>query len=143
MDESVFHMGDATEAQRGYFTAATDGVIVLAPGVNQPDQTVYSIDAPDFAKVLRESGASVGWATEDRDYLDLKSIEIYLGTIVVTLITTVVANVISDAIDRYTVGRAVGRLNIRIVETETSRSFEADGEADKVVNALREWNRDD
>ncbi len=139
--DGVFYESDATESQRSHFDKASPGTILLAPGVNRPDQSVYSVDAADFAKVLRECGARVEWATAEREYLDLKSIEVFLGTVVVPFVTSAVAGLLVEAIVRYLDGRDVRRLNVRIIESETAKTFEADGDAEQVVKALREWKR--
>jgi len=141
--ETLFFETEATEAQRSQFDKVKDGAILIAPGVNRPDQSAYAIAAADFAKVLTECGAHVEWAAaeSEREYLDLKSIEIFLGTIVVPLITGTVASLLAEAIIRFLDDRDVRRLNVRIVESETAKSFEADGDAEQVVKALREWKK--
>lgn len=140
---AIFLESGATEAQRSRFGKVRNGAILIAPGVNMPDQSAYAVDAADFAKVLIEGGAVVDWAAPaaEREYMDLKSIEVFLGTLIVAVITETVAVLIADAIVRYLDDRDVRRLNVRIVESETAKSFEADGDAAAVVRALREWKK--
>jgi hypothetical protein len=143
MSETIFRESDAADTHRQLFGMAREGVILVAPGVNQPHQSAYAIDAVDFSKVLAEHGAEVEWASSpaEREYIDLKSVEVFLGTFVVTVVSTAIGNLLADAISRYLGDRAVRRLNVRIVESETARSFEADGDAAEVVKALRAWRK--
>lgn len=143
MQDSIFRESEAADAHRQLFPKVREGAILIAPGVNRRDQSAYAIDAVDFAKVLAEHGADLDWASppSEREYLDLKSVEIFLGTLVVTILSTTIANLLADAIIGYLGDRTVRRLNVRFVETETARSFEADGDAAEVVKALRAWRK--
>jgi hypothetical protein len=143
MQETIFSESGAADAHQQLFGKVRDGAILIAPGVNRPNQSEYAIDAVDFSKVLAEQGADVEWASPptEREYLDLKSVDIFLGTFVVTVVSTTIGNLLAEAISRYLGDRGVRRLNVRIVESETERSFEADGDAAEVVKALRAWRK--
>lgn len=110
---------------------------------------VYPPSAIDFYKLLRERDIDVHFehAKQDREYLSLHSVEIWLpvlaigGNLLLSIGGGLVSNLIYDwlAIKELPVEETELHVEFRVVKEDSTHEFKADGKASNVLRTLKEF----